>query len=442
MPEDVKLIINTLEDKGFDAYVVGGCVRDSVLGIEPNDWDICTNARPEVSTLIFQQEGYKVIPTGIKHGTVTIIVNNSHYELTTFRSDGKYSDCRRPDEVRYTNSLEEDLSRRDFTINAMTYNDKDGLIDLHGGLNDLEEKILHTVGNPDCRFTEDALRMLRAVRFATKFGLELYTDTFDSIIDNRRIIGNVSPERTREELCKILMCDDPSYGIDLLRKTGLLEHIIPELQRCVGFEQHNPNHDKDVYGHILSVLDHTPAKLEIRLAALFHDIGKPEVFSKDEDGTGHFYGHHMRSSDIARDIMTRLRFDNKTIEKVSILVHEHMSRYDFLRSKNIKKFIRRVGVDNLNDLFELQIADIKGSAKRDGIDKVLELESECVRVLNEKEPMSVKDLDINGVDLMKMGIPQGIKIGEILNNMLEIVLEDPKENTFGRLVDIAESMKD
>lgn len=439
IPDDVKIIMNLLNSFCFESYVVGGCVRDSLLGLIPKDWDICTNALPNQIVGLFEDEGYKVIPTGLKHGTVTIVINNSHYEITTFRLDGKYSDCRRPDCVNFTSSLKEDLARRDFTINAMAYNDEVGLVDYFNSLTDVQEKCIKSVGNPNDRFNEDALRMLRGIRLATNLNFLIDSNTSDSILKNKKLIQNISAERIRDEICKILNSNSPCRGIELLRITELLDIILPELQQCYGFKQYNPNHNKDVYYHILRVLENTPDKLELRLAALLHDIGKPNTFSMDDEGVGHFYKHHLEGEKIARQILARLRFDNKTIDNVCILVREHMSRHDFLRVKNTKKFINRVGVDNLDNLFELQIADIKGSANRDDVSKVLKLKAECERILNEKQPLSIKDLNINGNDLIQMGVPQGKDIGLILNNLLDIVLETPEVNTKDELMKIVES---
>ena len=436
-PGNVELIMNSLSQSGFESYIVGGCVRDSLIGLIPKDYDICTNALPENVISIFSELGYKTIPTGLKHGTVTVVVNEGHYEITTYRVDGNYSDGRRPDHVDFTKSLKEDLSRRDFTINAMAYNSNVGLVDYFDGYSGLKKEKIIAVGEPNDRFVEDPLRMMRAIRIASQLHFDIDMRTLLSIVRNRSLILKISEERIRDELAKILLSDNPYMGIEFLRMTHLLKIILPELQICHGFQQYNPNHDKDVYYHSLKVLENTSGKLELRLAALFHDIGKPKTFSKDENGVGHFYRHHLESEKIAKQILTRLRFDNKTIETVCILVREHMSRYDFLRSKNIKKFINRVGVENLESLFELQIADIKGSSKRNNIKMVLKLKSECEKILNEQQPLSVKDLRINGYDLINIGFPQGKEIGETLNILLEIVLEDPQMNNKEKLEKIA-----
>lgn len=428
LPQDVKLIISTLENNNFSAYAVGGCIRDNLLRRAPKDYDITTNALSTDVITIFKELGYNVIETGLKHGTVTIMINHIGYEVTTFRIDGEYSDNRRPDSVQFTTSLKEDLSRRDFTINSMAYNDKEGLIDYFGGINDLNNKVIRCVGNPNNRFQEDALRMMRCIRFSSQLDFDMEQNTLEAIIKLNDNIKNISKERVRDELCKILVSNKPQDGICHLIQTCLINNIIPELRPCLKFNQYNKHHDKDVFMHILSVVENIPPKLELRMAALLHDIGKPKCFTIDEDGQGHFLQHHKFSADIARDILIRLKFDNKTIDKICILVYEHMSRYDKLRTTNTKRFINRVGINNLDDLFEIQIADIKGaSSEYQDFSNVLKLKEECKKIINEKQPMTVKDLNINGYDLMKLGY-QGKEIGAILNKLLEQVLENPDLN--------------
>jgi tRNA nucleotidyltransferase (CCA-adding enzyme) len=426
IPKQVEYIIQQLNENGYEAYIVGGCVRDSLLNREPKDWDITTNATPLQVKDIFT----KTIDTGLQHGTVTVMIDKVGYEVTTYRIDGNYSDSRRPDSVVFTTSLKEDLARRDFTINAMAYNHKDGLIDYYEGLKDIKQNIIRCVGNPINRFREDALRMMRCIRFTCQLNFSIDFDTFKSINKLNDTIIKISQERIREELNKILVSNYASKGIRKLHYSGLLKYIMPELDLCYGFEQNNSHHDKTVFEHILSVVDNSPSKLDIRLSALLHDIGKPKCYTVDETGEGHFYQHHIDSEIIAREILTRLKYDNKTIDKVCILVREHMSRYDFLRNKNTKKFINRVGVENLEDLFELQIADIKGSSKEyQNFDNILKLKEECQRILNEKQPLSIKDLNINGCNLMKLGYKEGKDIGNKLKELVELVLENPELNT-------------
>ncbi|MCW6088353.1 CCA tRNA nucleotidyltransferase [Clostridium sporogenes] len=441
IPKGVKYIINTLQENNHEAYIVGGAVRDSLLERKVNDWDITTSANPQEVENIFENLGYKIIPTGLKHGTVTILINSIGYEVTTFRIDGEYEDNRHPKEVKFTSNLKEDLKRRDLTINAMAYNDKTGLVDYFNGLEDLNNKIVRCVGNSKDRFNEDSLRMLRCIRFASQLNFDMEKSTKFNIRELSKNINNVSMERIRDELCKILVSSQPVYGIRNIVELNLVDYIIPELKDCVGFQQHNKHHDKDVYGHILSVVENVPNKLELRLAALLHDIGKPKCFSIGDNGQGHFYGHQKISADMTKDILKRLKFDNKTIDKVDKLVYNHMTRYNKLRIPSIKKFINKVGIDNLDDLFELQIADIKGSAKEyHSFDNVLNLKIKCEKILSEKQPLTIKDLDIDGHDLMKLGIKQGKEIGIVLNKLLDIILENPNLNNKEDLIKIVESI--
>ncbi len=439
IPEDVNRILDVLDFNGYDGYIVGGCVRDSILNKIPEDWDICTDCTPQRIIDIFSS--YTVIPTGLKHGTVTIVINGENYEVTTYRIDGQYTDGRRPEEVKFTNSLKEDLKRRDFTINAMAYNDNVGLVDYYGGIEDISNKKIRCVGDPVERFSEDYLRMLRGIRFSTQLDYSLEANTFTAIKILSKNIINISVERIREELNKILMSEIPSKGLNLLSTSGILKYIIPELERCVGFQQYSPYHDKDIFKHTLSVVDNVENDLILRLAALFHDIGKPETFSLDEEGVGHFYGHNTKSAEITKHIMKRLKYDNDSIKQVVVLVKEHMTKYKNPSDRAIKRLINRVGITNVHRLFKLQIADIEGSAKRSDISWILELEKEVERILNEKQPLSIKDLDISGYDLINLGIPQGKQIGIILNELLEIVLENPELNENDNLIDIVKKTK-
>jgi tRNA nucleotidyltransferase (CCA-adding enzyme) len=437
IPDDVNLIIRTFYENGFEAHIVGGCVRDCILERNPNDWDITTNALPEDIIKLFSH----TVPTGIKHGTITIVMNSDNYEVTTYRIDGEYSDNRHPDEVVFTKSLKEDLSRRDFTINAMAYNHTSGLIDPFDGLGDVKNKTVRCVGDADKRFNEDALRMIRAVRFASQLKFQIETNTFAAIAHNYQLIKNVSIERIREELTKILLCEKPSTGMIALKDSGLLSLILPELIPCIDFEQRNPHHDKTVFNHILSVLDNSPQHLIIRLAALLHDIGKPHCFSLDEKGIGHFYSHELKSADIAEALLKRFKFDNNTIKRVKILVLEHMHRYSKLKTSSIKKFINRVGLENIDDLFELQSADIKGSTPPFDLSDIEYMKIEVQKILNQNQPLTTKDLQIDGSDIMALGYNPGKIIGEILNFLLEEVLENPGLNTKEELMKLAVQYK-
>lgn len=423
MPKEAERILDVIYSNGYEGYLVGGCVRDSLIGRIPNDWDICTSAKPEVMLRIFRQ--FKVIPTGLKHGTLTVVIDDLDFEVTTYRIDKDYVDGRRPEEVEFTTSLKADLKRRDFTINAMAYNKKDGLVDYYGGISDINNRKIRCVGNAMDRFNEDYLRMLRAVRFLTQLEYDLSIDTFKAIEELANKITNISKERVRDEINKILLSQNPSKGIEILESTGLLEHIIPELQKCVKFDQKNPHHDKDVFYHTLCVLDNTERDLILRLSALLHDIAKPECFNVDDDNIGHFYRHHMKGMELAEKILKRLKYDNKTIETVKQLVKEHMLKYEIPTERGIKRLINRVGNENINRLFDLQKADIMGSKPPHDFSNIDNAKLISEKILNEKQPLTVKDLDINGYDLMRLGVTQGKEIGFVLDALLDIVLDDP-----------------
>jgi tRNA nucleotidyltransferase (CCA-adding enzyme) len=437
LPDEVSYILNTLKDNGYEAYVVGGSVRDSLLKRTVGDYDITTKALPEDIIRFFPH----TVPTGIKHGTVTVVMNKNHYEVTTYRIDGEYTDNRHPDEVIFTSSLKEDLSRRDFTINAMAYNETDGIVDLFNGTEDLSKKIVRCVGDADKRFNEDALRMLRAIRFACQLKFKLEEATYEAIVKNNRLLRNVSSERIREELIKILMSSVPSKGIKMLLDTKLLDYIIPELKETVGFDQRNPHHDKNVFDHIMAVLDNSTENLVVRLGALLHDIGKPRTFTTDKKGIGHFYGHNVVSAEMAEIILKRLRFDNNTIKKVLIIINEHMSAYSVMKNKTLKKFIARVGPENLEELFELQIADSKGHRASADYSPILKRREEVKKIIDRGEVFTVSGLKIKGDDLIMLGIKPGKEIGIILNKLLELVMAEPKLNEKEKLLDIVKNKK-
>lgn len=424
IPQDVQYVMQQLNINNYQSYLVGGCVRDMLLGKLPKDFDICTSALPNDVVKIFD----KTIPTGLQHGTVTVLINHYPIEVTTMRKDGIYKDNRHPEFIIFTDKLEEDVMRRDFTINALALDSEFNLYDYVGGVEDLKQRILKAVGNPDEIFTEDPLRMMRCKRLECQLEFGTEAKTGESIIKNNHLIQKISIERINDELCKILLSNNSAYGITWLYHWGLLKYIIPELCDCYGFNQHNIHHYTDVFNHTMEVLNNTPPKLSVRLGALLHDIAKPKCFTLDENNQGHFYKHHIIGADMTQEILKRLKFDNKTIEIVTTLVRHHMDRYDFLRTANIKKFINRVGIENLDDLFELQIADIKGTKKPFDISNVENLKQQVYKILNQKQPLTVKDLDINGYDLIEIGIKPSKEMGNMLNNLLEMVLENPDLN--------------
>jgi tRNA nucleotidyltransferase/poly(A) polymerase len=619
--DEALYVLNKLKENDYATFLVGGCVRDLLLNKTPNDFDVTTQALPEQVIQLFDH----TIPTGLTHGTVTVIINKIPIEVTTFRSDGKYTDNRRPDSVKFGVTIEEDVSRRDFTINGLLY-DGEKVIDYVGGLSDLKYKEIRCVGVAFNRFSEDKLRVMRAIRFACQLDFKICSQTYNAISFHAKDIVNISQERIRDELVKILLSDKPSEGIKLLSNSGILQYILPELQLCAGFDQHNIHNRKNVFDHILKVLDSTPAVLNVRLSALFHDISKPDTFKlkidikeiwKDienfeglyqvsnlgnikslsrevpngkstmftkqkvlsprnhsagyyqiclcnngensykyihrlvakafipnpenkptvnhKDGNkknnyvgnlewatypenkihafetgisipthgqqvwnsilkesdistikdlnkdgynqreiadkygvnksvisrilsgddwkeqnkietvltpilppmrGTFYGHHKVGADKTREIMRRLKFDNETIDNVCILVYEHMSRYPHVRKGSVKKLLRRIGEQNVDDLINLQLADIIGSKPPYNFEDVILLKNELKRIIETKEPISVKQLAVNGYDLMELGVKQGKRMGEILNKLLQIVMEDPKSNNKELLLEI------
>lgn len=458
--DGVKFIINTLNKNGFEAYLVGGAVRNSLLDnfeinseafrtsnenhynmkkvIDEYDFDITTSAKPSDVQNLFS----KTIPTGLKHGTVTVLYNNKPYEVTTFRSEDDYSDGRHPDNVSFVTDLSSDLKRRDFTVNAMAYDiNKDEVIDLFSSKKDLTMRLIRTVGNPDERFNEDALRLLRAIRFASQYNFNIEANTFISISKNAHLIKKVSVERIYTELSKILLSKKPSIGIRLLLNSSLLSYILPELLPMASFNQFSKYHDKDVFEHTLSVLDHVPNNLVMRLTALFHDSGKPYTYFMDEKGFGHFYGHEEVSTKIAFEALNRLKVDKKTINAVTLLISKHMVPLGIKKRVKIKKLINELGKENIDNFFDFKLADYGG--KIDDVDEsYYNLKNKVREIIDLKEPLTVKDLAINGEDLKNIGFKNGPLIGETLNRLLEIVLTDPSKNTKESLLELIKEMKD
>lgn len=438
LDKDVVEILNKFEKNKFKAYIVGGAVRDYLLGYDINDYDIATDAKPEEVTEIFE----KVIPTGVKYGTVTLVYNNKNYEITTFRKDLDYINNRKPDKVVYSEDIDEDIKRRDFTINSLYCDSKGRIRDKYFGVKDIKSKIIRTIGNPDERFKEDALRMIRAVRFMATLSFKIEEKTKNSIVKNHQLIENVSAERIKTEFDRILLSNNPGEGIRTLTDTNLMKYIIPELYKTVDFDQHSKYHDKNVYDHTIAVVENIEPKLDLRLAALLHDISKPESFTLDEELEGHFKGHHIKSADKSVEILKRLRYDNKTVENVRILIRYHYLKDISIKEKGVKRFINNVGKERLDDIFKLNIADIKGKADMRSIDKVYNLQKKCKEILEKQEPLSIKDLKINGNDIIKTGVKEGKKVGEVLQYLLEKVLENPCLNNRKDLLEITKNYLD
>jgi len=435
IPNDVKIILDTFKNNGYEAYIVGGCIRDFIIGsYVPKDYDIATNALPEEIIKLFD----KTVPTGIKHGTVTVMMNGEGFEVTTYRIDGEYLDNRRPELVTFVLNLKEDLARRDFTINALAFNEQDGVIDYFNGLEDIENKIIRAVGEPNKRFQEDALRMLRAIRFAATLDFQIEENTLRAIKMNSNLILNISSERIRDELCKMLLSRSSTKAFRLLEGTKLLEYILPELQKAVGFKQLNPHHDKDIFQHTLAVIENCPESLNLRVAALLHDIAKPDCFTIDNKGIGHFYGHDESGVIISEQILRRLKFDNDSISKISTLVKEHMNILEKPTDASVKRLINRVGVNLLPDLFELQRADALGSRFPEiRLKEINTVEEKTRDILQSKVPLSISELAVNGGDLMvEFSLIPGEKIGDMLKFLLDKTLENPELNSKEKLLAI------
>ncbi len=424
MPDYCKTIIKSLENKGFEAYLVGGCVRDSVMGITPHDYDITTSATPEEMLECFCD--FKVIKTGLKHGTLTVVIDENQIEVTTFRIDGEYTDFRRPDSVCFSRDLREDLSRRDFTINALAYSEKTGVVDMFGGLEDIKTKKIRCVGEPDTRFYEDALRILRALRFSSTLDFEIDVNTANSIQNNKELIKNIAVERVFEEFKKLL-CGKRVEQV-LLEFRDVFAQFIPEIKPCFDFEQKTKYHCYDVYTHIVKTVANIKADETLRLCAYFHDIGKPQVFFVDEKGVGHFYGHNKTSSKIAKQVLKRLKADNKTINDVSTNVYVH-DREIALTEKSVKRFLSKYSLQTFYDLLEIKKADALAHAKdyRDRTDYLQTLYDLSRKIISEQQCFSLKDLDINGFDLISLGY-SGKQVGKALEFLLDAVIDGKVQN--------------
>lgn len=437
-PKDVDFIISKLEEAGYEAYAVGGCVRDSILGRNPADWDITTSAMPNEVKKLFKA----TIDTGIQHGTVTVMLNHVGYEVTTYRIDGEYTDHRRPDQVSFTRNLSEDLKRRDFTINAMAYNNSKGLVDLYGGTEDLRNKIIRCVGDPDERFDEDALRIMRAVRFAAQLGFSIDEATRKAVKSHVKDLKNVSVERIETELTKLLLSDNPEE-IEELYDLGISSVILPEFDRCMETEQNTPYHKFDVGHHIIEVLKNVPKTKTLRYAALFHDIGKPEVRTTDEKGVDHFKGHNEVSSKMAEKILRRLKMDNATIQDVCKIVYWH----DYgisgdIRKNTLRKALNKMGPEYFDAYIIIRKADMLGQSDYKEKEKEQVLE-DIIRMHDEiilsQDALSLKDLKIGGQDLIKLGVKKGPVMGEILKALLERVMDDPELNEREKLVNLVKN---
>jgi len=440
LPLDVKNIIEILEENGHAAYAVGGCVRDSILGQKPKDWDITTSAKPEEVKALFK----KTIDTGIQHGTVTIMIGKNGYEVTTFRIDGEYLDGRHPEEVCFTEDLREDLRRRDFTINAMAYNEREGLVDIFGGIEDLERRLIRSVGNPRDRFGEDALRMMRAVRFGARFDFEIEENTKNAIKELAPTLEKVSAERIREEFVKTIYSKCPERLVDYAL-LGLSDVFMKEWNVCLKTEQNTPHHCYNVGRHIIEVVRAIPeGKEKLKLAAFFHDIGKPWSKTTDANGRDHFKGHNELGVEIAEDIMRRLKFDNNTIKFVTTMVKYHDARPG-KSERAARRLLGKIGKENAVPFISLQMADILAQSdymRDEKLMNVFDLEETFKTIIDRDDALCVKDLKINGGDLIAMGVQPGPAMGQILSELLEEVLKNPELNDRSKLMEMTERILD
>lgn len=439
IPTDVFSMLSILNKNGFESYAVGGCVRDSLLGKVPHDWDICTNAVPDEVKNVFAD--YDIIETGLKHGTLTVKGEDDFYEITTFRIDGDYSDGRHPDNINFVKSLSEDLARRDFTVNAMAADKEGNIIDYNNGIKNLNQKLIRCVGNPDERFKEDSLRILRALRFAARYNFRIENQTKEAIHRNKKLLENVSQERITSEFRQIIRFANKEI---LMEFSDVVETIIPEIGNCIGFNQNNPHHIYNVYEHIATAVDFAIFNESIRLALLFHDIGKPKTYIEDDRGIGHFPRHAIIGSEMTQNILERMRFDKKTTEEVVTLVKYH----DLVISATpsfARRMLGKLGEEHLFNLMEVMRCDKMAQSDNPDREKTLsdicDFNGNIEMVLGEQDCFSVKDLVVNGNDLKKIGIPEGPNIGKVLKELLDCVIEYPDQNKKEVLLEKAKNIK-
>ena len=429
--------IEMLNNAGYEAYAVGGCVRDAIMGIEINDFDITTSATPEEMQQVFKNE--RTYETGIKHGTITFVYENENVEITTYRLDGEYEDNRRPKSVEFTKSLENDLKRRDFTMNAIVYNNNEGYIDMFGGIEDIKNKTIRAIGNPKDRFNEDALRILRAIRFASKLGFEIEENTKKAMLECKHLLHNISGERIAAEINKFVLGSNVKKAI--LDHYDILSEIIPEFEAMHNFDQKNDWHVYDVLTHTAVVVENTPQIAHLRLTALLHDTGKVHTFTVDEKGIGHFYGHNDKSAEIAENYLTKYKYDNFTKERVYKLVKVHDTPIEPDRIL-IKKRINRMGKDCFFDLIKIKRADnLAQNPNKVRLDIIDEIEKIATDIVNE-DCFTLGSLKINGGDLIKNGFKPGKQLGNILNTLLEEVMEEKIPNEKEALLNRARNLSE
>ena len=437
LPESIQNCIDLLENAGFAAYAVGGCVRDACLGLTPHDYDLCTSALPEQTEEVFRD--YRLVLAGEKHGTVTVLTEGGPVEITTFRAEGGYRDNRHPDWVKFVPDIEGDLSRRDFTVNAMAYSPKRGFSDPFGGREDLKNHILRAVGDPEARFREDSLRILRGVRFAARFGLTPVEKTMAAMLSQAHLMENLARERVFEELCKLILA---AKAADITRFAPILAAVIPELAPMIGFDQHSPHHAYDLITHTAHVVEGVPTTLPLRWAALLHDTGKVTTFTLDATGRGHFYGHARDSAAIADKILRRLKAPTALREEAVALIGRHMTRLQPDR-KLLRRQVSKYGFPTVEAMLALQQADMgsKGTGEDDGSTVFAAVQQLLADLKAEDACLSLKDLAVNGTDLITLGF-QGKEVGACLSALLEQVIEERLPNERNALLAWAAEQKE
>ncbi|OYO51411.1 tRNA nucleotidyltransferase (CCA-adding enzyme) [Lachnotalea glycerini] len=439
LPKKVNCIINRLLENGFDAYAVGGCVRDSIMGRIPDDWDITTSATPIEVKKIFQ----RTIDTGIAHGTVTVMLEHEGFEVTTYRIDGEYGDSRHPNSVSYTDNLLEDLKRRDFTLNAMAYNEVKGIVDVFGGMEDIKHKIIRCVGNAEDRFHEDALRILRAVRFSAQLGFDIEEKTKKAIERFSKNLTHISAERIQIELVKLIVSKHPEK-LEMAYETGITKVILPEFDEMMLCEQNNPHHLYHVGEHTLKAVGYIENTKVLRLTMLFHDIAKPRTRKTDKAGLDHFHGHPELGVEMTRQILKRLRFDNDTLNRVCLLIQYH--DVDIMNTKKaVRRAIHKIGEEYFIDLIKVKRADILAQSyykREEKFENLLSVEKLYYEICKDEECVSLKTLAITGKDLISLGIKPGKQIGDILNELLAEVIDHPNRNHYEYLINKAVQMKE
>ena len=437
LPNEVEKALTMLRKAGFEAYIIGGCVRDRLMGVEPKDYDITTSAQPTQTEQVFKS--FRVIETGIKHGTVTVLINGLPLEITTYRIDSKYSDNRRPDNVTFTKNLVEDTKRRDFTMNAVAMDEKGNYVDNHGGISDINDHIIRCVGDPDKRFGEDALRILRAIRFSSVLGFEIEQSTKDAVFRCKDLLRNISMERISSELVKILCGKDACRVI--IEYVDVLGTVIPEIYEMKDFDQHTPYHIYDVLEHTAHVVENVSVDPVMRLAALFHDIAKPKTLTIDQ-GVGHFYGHAKLGGEMTNSIMKRLKFDNETRETAVEIVSLHCNQITNSETA-IKRFMSKHSCDILFKVIELKKADerAKHPSCLQRIDELEKIEQTARDIIEKNECFSLKSLTINGKDLIAIGYKPGKELGECLSHLLDSVISGDLANERDALIFAAQQFK-